>query len=110
MDVALPPVSDTVGEALHFLRIGRLWRGSSFIAGPFPCNPLSNCACGFPAHSLTMIFVMSLAPDSTPCLAADAGPSHRADRRSMPSALSPVAHRAETANAVCAGKQNYPAC
>ena len=44
--------------------IGRLWRGSSVTAGPFPCNPLSNCACGFPAHSLTMILVMWLAPDS----------------------------------------------
>ena len=38
--------------------IGRLWRGSSYESQPVSINPLSNRACGFPAHGLTMIFLM----------------------------------------------------
>ena len=38
--------------------IGRLWRGSSYKSQPVSINPLSNRACGFPAHGLTMIFLM----------------------------------------------------
>ena len=40
------------------LLIGRLWRGTSVWRRPVSINPLSNRACGFPAHGLTMIFLM----------------------------------------------------
>src|SRR6266852_7079571 len=74
--------------------IGKLWRSTSVTAGLFPCNSLSNCACGFPAHSLTMILMMWLASDSARYLAADADPLRTADRRSMPSGVLPVARPA----------------
>ena len=42
--------------------IGRLWRGTSIHCWPVSIHPLSNRACGFPAHGLPMIFLVWLAP------------------------------------------------
>jgi hypothetical protein len=46
MDVALPPVSDPIGEALHFLRVsGTFYRRSEFSAPwPLAIPPLRDCA------------------------------------------------------------------
>jgi len=51
-----------MGHGPQEVFIGRLWRGISTSAAPLPWNPLSNRACGFPAHGLPMIFRVWLAP------------------------------------------------
>src|SRR4051812_9394778 len=81
-----------------FVGIGRLWRSIGLTADLFPLNPLSNRACGFPAHGLPMIFLMWLASDTSLCHAADTDPVPEADRQSKPSDVSPVARLAEFAN------------
>src|SRR5689334_17375615 len=52
MDVALPPVSDPIGEALHFLRMsGTFYCRSEFSAPWAPPNP--------PFHSALMLHVVT---------------------------------------------------
>jgi len=52
----LGPYAEGVGPGPGLL-IGRLWRGSSLSTGPFPTTPFQTVL-RFPAHGLTMIFVM----------------------------------------------------
>src|ERR1019366_6271618 len=60
-------------------------------------NPLSNCACRFPAHSLPMIFLTWLATDSARCLAVCTDPFRRAAGSSKISDAPPVDPPADSA-------------
>jgi predicted permease len=90
--------------------IGRLWRGACFRCRSVSMNPLSNRACGFPAHGLTMIFWVWLAPGISRCPSVYASLSRRADRRSMAPALQLAARTADAASGADGAPQNCPSC
>src|SRR5207302_11324844 len=80
----------------------------SAVSGPRFQHPLSNRACRFPAHGLTMVLRAWLARDSTQCRAGDRDPSHDGDHGTTPERrdVHAARHRA-SASAVAVRPRTY---